>query len=49
VLHSGEAFQYRPMAPHVTRNASASEPALLILVSVSGVGLPSALPVGGFD
>jgi quercetin dioxygenase-like cupin family protein len=49
LLRAGQAFQYRPMAPHVTRNASGGLPAVLIVSSVSGVGLPAGMPLAGLD
>jgi len=49
LLHAGQALQCRPLAPHVARNGSGGLPAVLIVRSVAGVGLPAGMPLAGPD
>ncbi len=44
-FHAGQTFHPRPMAPHVARNASATQPARLTVSSITEAGKPSTIMV----
>ncbi len=44
-FQAGQVLHLPPMVPHVLRNASASEPARLLVSSITAAGLPPSVPV----